>query len=135
MKKKPKKDTSCPVNCGHDDSSWCDVKPIDLDAVAEAERFGALAIGPKRFRNRKLVQKCDGTNCRKDCCTGRRLTPDERWATDSIQFPRLLAEIRAIGIYPHQYELLGQSMDLTRDRIDELLERAETEWQKIKERI
>ena len=56
------------------------------------------------------------------------------WKNNAIQFPRMLAEIRAIGLTASQYMELNDSMDLSRDEIDEILERAETEWQKIKNR-
>lgn len=52
------------------------------------------------------------------------------WERDSIQFPRLLAEIRAAGLTRNQYHELEASMDLTREEIDQLLERAETAWRK-----
>lgn len=55
-----------------------------------------------------------------------------RWNNNKIQFARLLAEIRAVGLSTAQYMDLEDSMDLDRDEIDELLERAETEWQDIK---
>lgn len=55
-----------------------------------------------------------------------------RWDQDRLQFPRLLAELRAIGLTDDQYRELEASMDLSRGYIDELLERAETKWQKIK---
>ena len=57
------------------------------------------------------------------------------WDNDAVQFPRLLAEIRAIGLTSTQYSELACEMDLSRDKIDELLERAETEWQAHKERF
>lgn len=57
-----------------------------------------------------------------------------RWDIDSIQFPRLLAEIRAIGLTREQYHLLSEAMDLAVDDIDDVLERAETTWVLLKER-
>lgn len=57
---------------------------------------------------------------------------DKNWKNDAIQFPRLLAEIRACGLTRSQYKDLQASMDLTRDAIDELLERAEEAWVEIK---
>jgi hypothetical protein len=57
------------------------------------------------------------------------------WKQDNIQFPRLLAEIRAIGLTVDQLHQLVMNMDLSVDEIYELLERAETEWQKIKEKL
>jgi hypothetical protein len=56
-----------------------------------------------------------------------------KWEDDNIQFPRLLAEIRAVGLTQFQYDLLHESMDLARDDIDAILERAESKWQAIKE--
>lgn len=58
----------------------------------------------------------------------------DNWANDAIQFPRLLAELRSFGLTTPQYTFLRESMDLSMARVDEVLERAETEWQKIKER-
>lgn len=55
-----------------------------------------------------------------------------KWENNDIQFPRLLAEIRAIGLSEAQYKELNETMDLEQDEIDILLERAEIEWQKIK---
>ncbi len=54
------------------------------------------------------------------------------WETDNIQFPRLLAEIRAIGLSDEQMRLLEDAMDLESGHIEELLERAENRWEKIK---
>jgi hypothetical protein len=59
----------------------------------------------------------------------------EKWKNNKIQFPRLLAEIRAIGLTVDQLHQLVMNMDLSVDEIYELLERAETEWQKIKEKL
>lgn len=59
--------------------------------------------------------------------------PDENWRNDAIQFPRLLAEVRAVGLTDEQYAGLAESMDLDRDEIDEVLERAEEEWEAIKD--
>ena len=54
------------------------------------------------------------------------------WDVNSLQFPRLLAELRAIGLTDAQYGALDASMSCDRDDIDYLLERAEEEWQAIK---
>jgi hypothetical protein len=55
------------------------------------------------------------------------------WTSERIQFPRLLAEIRAVGLTSEQYADLQQSMDVSRGLIDDLLERAESVWQARKE--
>jgi hypothetical protein len=55
------------------------------------------------------------------------------WTVDNIQFPRLLAEIRAVGLTPTQRGTIARSMDLHLGDIDELFERAEKAWERIKE--
>lgn len=55
------------------------------------------------------------------------------WVRDSIQFPRLLAELRTIGLTEQQYLLLGEAMTLEQEHIDSLLERAEEAFQRNKE--
>ena len=57
------------------------------------------------------------------------------WEKNNIQFARLLAEIRAIGLNDEQYGWLSVSMNLNYNEIDEILERAETQFQKIKNSI
>jgi len=57
----------------------------------------------------------------------------ELWQQDSIQFPRLLAEIAAVGLTKPQMKALRESMDLTDVEIEELLERACSRFEKIKE--
>lgn len=54
------------------------------------------------------------------------------WLDDRVQLPRLLAEIRAVGLTHEQYLGLEASMDLTRELIDELLARAEIEFERVK---
>ncbi len=57
----------------------------------------------------------------------------EKWNDNAIQFPRLLAEIRAVGLTKQQYKDLQASADLSQDEVDDLLERAEEVWEGIKE--
>jgi hypothetical protein len=63
-----------------------------------------------------------------------KLTPDDRWASDATQFPRLLSEIMGVGLTKDQYASLCESMDLSNRDIDDLLDRADVEWEKIKSR-
>jgi hypothetical protein len=58
--------------------------------------------------------------------------PLTMWERDNVQFPRLLAEINATGLTTGQYRMLEDSMELTTAEIDELLERAEDRWTRIK---
>lgn len=56
-----------------------------------------------------------------------------KWLDNSIQFPRLLAEIAAVvGFTDEQKDELCTSMDLNWSEIDELLERAVVEFDEIK---
>lgn len=56
----------------------------------------------------------------------------EVWENNSVQFPRLLAEILAIGLTPRQFADLSKSMDLNSEDIKALLYRAEKRWEAIK---
>lgn len=58
-----------------------------------------------------------------------------KYTDKTIQYPRLLAEIRAIGLDKDQYALLSESMDLSQDEIDQVLEWAEDDWQTIKDNL
>lgn len=53
------------------------------------------------------------------------------WEDDSIQFPRLLAEIIATQ-ENLDIEALAKEMDLTPIQVDELFERAQMKWDAIK---
>ena len=58
------------------------------------------------------------------------------WNDDNIQFPRLLAEIQAtVDIRVEDYERICESMDLEADEVDELFDRAQNQWERIKEKI
>ncbi len=59
-------------------------------------------------------------------------TTANKWKQDSIQFPRLLAEIMGIGLSTRQYKRLREEMDLTNAEINELFDRADAAWQKAK---
>jgi hypothetical protein len=56
------------------------------------------------------------------------------WEIDEVQFPRLLAEIKAVGLTPDQVNCLRASMDLSKEEIHELLDRAEDAFETMKEK-
>ena len=57
------------------------------------------------------------------------------WENNAIQFPRLIAEICAnIEFKPKHWKDLQDSMDLSEDELNELFDRANDEWEKIKEK-
>ena len=57
------------------------------------------------------------------------------WNNDRIQFARLLSEIESNPSTHINLDKLGESMDLNKDRVIELFERAENYFRKIKESI
>jgi hypothetical protein len=56
------------------------------------------------------------------------------WKDNSVQFPRLLAEIYAVGLTGKQEKDLQKSMDITREDLYDLLERADQEFERLKRR-
>lgn len=59
-----------------------------------------------------------------------------KWLDNSIQFPRLLAEISAcVHISDREKRDLCESMGLTWNEVCSLFDRAEVEFQKIKEEL
>lgn len=61
--------------------------------------------------------------------------PNENWANDDIQFPRLLAELYAtVGLDEAQWDDLCATTGLDRGQILEIFERADVVWQEIKEK-
>lgn len=60
--------------------------------------------------------------------------PNKNWLSNEIQFPRLIAEIEAAGIFtPENIELLSESMDLSQSQIIEIVDRAQSQWDAIKQ--
>ncbi len=56
-----------------------------------------------------------------------------KWDDNSIQFPRLIAEIEAAGGFTEQLvQDLCASMDLEKEDVFELIERAQYKWDDIK---
>lgn len=55
----------------------------------------------------------------------------ETWKCDAIQFPRLLAEIYAAGLTAKQEEDICGSMDVSKEQLYDLLERAQGKWDKV----
>jgi len=62
----------------------------------------------------------------------KRHSPNSTWGKNAVQFPRLIAELWGIGLTKEQRAFLKEQMDITGQEIDELFERADREWQRIK---
>lgn len=58
---------------------------------------------------------------------------NQLWTRDDIQFPRLLAEIKAVGLNPDQFRTLCYSMDLSASELHELFDRAEERFESLKQ--
>lgn len=55
------------------------------------------------------------------------------WKCNSVQFPRLLSEIMASGCLTEEaWDTLLKEMDLESDELSELFDRAQTEWEAVK---
>jgi len=59
---------------------------------------------------------------------------NELWKENSVQFPRLIAEIVAAGVPDACWEEVVNSMDITYEELNELQDRAQEEWESIKNR-
>lgn len=60
-------------------------------------------------------------------------TDGSSWEDDSIQFPRLIAELEAQGLFSSEVvEFLAESMDLDSSHVYELVDRAQSRWDEIK---
>ena len=57
--------------------------------------------------------------------------PKDPWSDDSIQFPRLIAEISATQEML-DIKAIATSMDLDLEDVDELFDRADARWEEIK---
>lgn len=99
-------------------------KPPTIDEAAIIHYFGHVA--DETWSIESAVVQRDGPDLR---------TPDERWADDATQFPRLLDEIVAVGLTDEQLAGLCESMDLEPERINELFDRAQAAWDAQKERL
>lgn len=77
------------------------------------------------------VQFDDGLSC---WVPTAQLIPD-MWLDDSIQFPRLIAELEEIGGFgdPDKVRELRESMDIEPHQLDDLVNRARAAWDRIKE--
>lgn len=58
---------------------------------------------------------------------------DEPWEDDCLQFARLLAEIRAVGLTHDQMLALSVSMNLHKDYVEEIFARAKNRFEEIKQ--
>jgi len=63
-------------------------------------------------------------------------SPDANWAKDTIQFPRFIEEAQAAGAFTDDViDRMSASMDLTREQVQELMDRAASTWEMIKAAI
>ena len=59
-----------------------------------------------------------------------------KWENNAIQFPRLIAELETTGAFkPSVVKALCDEMDLTKDELFELIERAQSEWDSMKAKL
>lgn len=59
--------------------------------------------------------------------------PEKNWYNDAIQFPRFIEEAQAAGAFtPKVLKQMGESMDLDKGQLEEIMERAQVQWDEIK---
>ena len=64
------------------------------------------------------------------------MNSNEVWMDDSIQFPRLLAEIAAnVNLTNRQVRHLCGAMDISKDKLNELFDRAFIRFEKNKKKV
>lgn len=122
---------------------WDNVKEGDIGSSPWSEWHPGV-LTPAEFK--KHIEEAEKEHAgRRVCChcnvpliKGFKVVHDEStcptllWQKNDIQFPRLLAEIHALGLTDTQKFLLAKSMDLEPEQIDELLNRAEAEFERLK---
>lgn len=59
---------------------------------------------------------------------------NSKWKNDAIQFPRLIAEIIATQ-ENLDIDVLCESMDISLDELNELFDRAQDKFEKLKENL
>jgi len=59
---------------------------------------------------------------------------DTNWRNNAIQFPRLICEIADVVLRPEDYDDIAASMDVSRDELAELFDRALEVWDDVKAR-
>ena len=60
--------------------------------------------------------------------------PNKNWENDAFQFPRLIAEAEQAGVFTDEViDTLCCSMDWTADELTSLLDRAQAQWDAIKQ--
>ena len=65
-----------------------------------------------------------------------RIVADPVWNDNTIQYPRLIAELEAAGAFTTEVlSDLCTSMDLDPDKILDIVHRADTDWESIKESV
>ena len=57
------------------------------------------------------------------------------WGRDDVQFPRLIAEIKAVGLTHEQFAQIGISMSISAEQLAELFDRAEETFDAFKMQI
>lgn len=61
---------------------------------------------------------------------------NDKWLNNEIQFPRLIAELEATGAFTNAVlRDVSEEMDLRVDDVCSLIDRAQKEWDEIKEKI
>jgi hypothetical protein len=97
-----------------DDPAWAEWLPAD---VTQDEFDELLKAAETKHAERRKCRHCNAplTDHDESRC------PEKLWKDNDLQFPRLLARVQLTA---EQKQLLAQSLDVTEEKIDDLLGRA-----------
>ncbi len=106
-----------------DTSPWSEWNP---DVLTPAEFEAKLKDAEEEHAAKRTCHYCN-TSLLKDgkIVHNEAECPKLLWKQNELQFPRLLAEIHAMGLNETQMLILGRSMDLEPEQIKELFDRAD----------
>lgn len=113
---------------------------VDGDVKVMTYEDGTKIVDMSPVEYEKKLKRLEDEEFKKSFSSGRKVTLTQRamarngsFLDNSVQFPRLLAEILAIGLTDGQMKALETSMDLSKQKIAEILYRADDVFERIKD--
>jgi len=124
-----------PFSDGNEAGEWADVALRDTEWwLVGLEPTGGAAGRAQRFLHPASPEQGDTEVLLEGLPEA--ATPDQRWADDSIQFPRLLSEIASNwDTSEADWQALSESTGLSLGQLDELFDRAHAAWERQKASI
>lgn len=111
-----------------DDPPWVEWDPVELSA----DEFDArLKEAEAEHADRRQCHHCGAplTDHDENTC------PKKLWKDNDLQFPRLLAALRVLGVSESRKLLLASKLGVSEEEIDKLLERANDVFEHNKDKF